>query len=85
MGVEQSINCYSLYENYMDKTDKPMRDKRALVKSIIGEGDGYWNGAGDRGDGEMYAYGLSRFLLEMSDVQLIKRFWDNLVCSGFVP
>lgn len=84
VGIEQSINCYSLYENYMDKTDKPMCDKRALVTSIIAEGDGYRNGAGDRGDGEMYAYGLSRFLLEMSDIQLIKRFWDNLVwCLDF--
>lgn len=83
-GIEQSINCYSLYEKYMDKSNKPMKDKRALVTSIIAEGDGYWNGAGDRGDGEMYAYGLSRFLLEMSDIELIKRFWDNLVwCLDF--
>lgn len=55
-GIEQSINCYSLHEKYMDKSDKPMKDKRALATSIIAEGDGYWNGAGDRGDGEMYAY-----------------------------
>jgi len=83
-GIEQSINCYSLYEKYMDKSDKPMREKTALVTSIIAEGDSYWNGAGDRGDGEMYAYGLSRFLLEMSDIRLIKRFWDNLVwCLDF--
>lgn len=77
-GLEQSVNCYSLYEKYMDKSDKPMKDKRALVTSIIAEGDGYWNGAGDRGDGEMYAYGLSRFLLEMSDIKLIERFWGSL-------
>lgn len=83
-GIEQSINCYSLYEKYMDKSDKPMKEKRALVTSIVAEGDGFWNGAGDRGDGEMYAYGISRFLLEMSDVELIRRFWDNLVwCLDF--
>lgn len=83
-GIEQSINCYSLYEKYMDKSDKPMCDKRALVTSIVAQGDGYWNGAGDRGDGEMYAYGISRFLLEMSDVNLINRFWNNLVwCLDF--
>lgn len=83
-GIEQSINCYSLYESYMDKSDKPMADKRALVTSIIAEGTGYWNGAKDRGDGEMYAYGLSRFLLEMSDEKLIERFWDSLVwCLDF--
>ncbi|MDE5605439.1 MAG: hypothetical protein K2I73_07640, partial [Eubacterium sp.] len=83
-GIEQSINCYSLYESYMDKSDKPMQDKRALVTSIISEGIDFWNGAGDRGDGEMYAYGISRFLLEMSDEKLIHRFWDNLVwCLDF--
>ena len=83
-GIEQSINCYSLYETYMDKSDKPMRDKRALVTSIISEGIDFWNGAGDRGDSEMYAYGISRFLLEMSDEKLIYRFWDNLAwCLDF--
>ncbi|MDE5671365.1 MAG: hypothetical protein K2I14_07910, partial [Eubacterium sp.] len=83
-GIEQSINCYSLYEKYMDKSDTPMRDKKALVTSIISEGMDFWNGAGDRGDGEMYAYGISRFLLEMSDEKLIHRFWDNLVwCLDF--
>lgn len=84
VGIEQSINCYSLYENYMDKSDKPMAQKRALVTSIIAEGISYWNNAGDRGDGEMYAYGISRFLLEMSDKELISKFWDNLVwCLDF--
>lgn len=83
-GIDQSINCYSLYENYMDKSESPMKDKTALVTSIISEGTDYWNGAGDRGDGEMYAYGISRFLLEMSDVSLIKHFWSSLVwCLDF--
>ncbi|MDE6659952.1 MAG: hypothetical protein K2K01_07565, partial [Eubacterium sp.] len=32
----------------------------------------------------MYAYGISRFLLEMSDEKLVRRFWDNLVwCLDF--
>lgn len=83
-GIEQSINCYSLYEAYMDKSDKPMKEKKPLVSSIIAEGTDYWNGAGDRGDCEMYAYGVTRFLLEMSDMQLINRFWDNIVwCLDF--
>lgn len=83
-GIEQSINCYSLYEAYMDKSNRPIREKRALVSSIISQGIDYWNGAGDRGDGEMYAYGVSRFLLEMSDERLIERFWDSLVwCLDF--
>lgn len=84
-AIEQSVNCYSLYENYMDKSDIPMKQKKPIVTSIISEGISYWNGAGDRGDSEMYAYGLSRFLLEMSDVKLIERFWESLVwCIDFV-
>lgn len=83
-GIEQSINCYSLYEAYMDKSSTPMEKKRALVTSIIAEGEGYWNGAKDRGDGEMYAYGISRFLLEMSDLKLVEKFWSSLVwCLDF--
>lgn len=83
-GIEQSINCYSLYEAYMDKSDKAMKDKQPLVSSIIAEGTDYWNGAGDRGDCEMYAYGITRFLLEMSDKVLINRFWDNIIwCLDF--
>lgn len=83
-GIEQCINCYSLYENYMDTSDKPMRDKKALVTSIVAEGMDYWNGAGDRGDGEMYAYGITRFLLEMSDEALIHRFWNSIIwCLDF--
>lgn len=83
-GLEQAVNCYSLYEAYMDRSDRPMREKRALVTSIIAGGDGYWNGAGDRGDGAMYAYGLSRFLLELSDRALIRRFYDSFVwCMDF--
>lgn len=83
-GIEQSINCYNLYGKYMDKSYTPMENKQALVTSIIAEGDSFWNGAGDRGDGEMYAYGLSRFLLEISDRKLIEHFWDNLVwCLDF--
>ena len=83
-GIEQAINCYCLYEAYMDRSDRPMQEKRALVTSIIAGGDGYWNGAGDRGDGAMYAYGLSRFLLEMGDIALIRRFYDSFVwCMEF--
>ena len=83
-GIDQCINCYSAYENYMDRSDKPMREKRPLVSSVIAEGRSFWNGAGDRGDCEMYAYGLTRFLLEMSDIALIKRFWDDIIwCLDF--
>lgn len=83
-GIEQSINCYHLYEKYMDKSALPMAEKRPLVTSITSCGDDYWNGAGDRGDCEMYAYGLARFLLSMGDKKLMADFFDNLVwCLDF--
>lgn len=67
---EQSVNCYKLYSEYMDMSDKPFEEKMPLVSSIISGGESYWNGAGDRGDAEMYAYGLSRFLLVNGDKKL---------------
>lgn len=83
-GIQQAINGYRLYEKYMDRSSKPMRDKQPLVSSIIACGTDYWNGAGDRGDCEMYAYGLSRFLLSLADMDLMRSFFDDLVwCMDF--
>lgn len=77
-GIEQSLNCYRLYRQYMDCSDTSFQDKRALVTSIIACGDGYWNGAGDRGDGAMYAYGLARFLLCLGEVKQMQNFFPAL-------
>ncbi len=74
-GIEQSLNCYRLYTKYMDISETPMAEKNAPVTSIIAGGDGYWNGAGDRGDAEMYAYGLSRFLLALGDKNYMREFF----------
>lgn len=70
-GYEQAINCYTLYKNFVKKD-------KALITSIIAEGDGYWNGAGDRGDSAMYAYGLSRFLLSSGDKSLAEKFLQSI-------
>lgn len=78
VGIEQSLNCYTLYKAYMDMSDTPMKDKRALVTSIISCGDGFWNGAKDRGDGAMYAYGASRFLLSLGDKALMEKYFEAL-------
>lgn len=74
-GIEQSLNCYRLYTKYMDISPSPMREKKPLVTSIISGGDGFWNGAGDRGDAEMYAYGLSRFLLALGNKAYMREFF----------
>lgn len=77
-GIEQSLNCYRLYTKYMDTSAIPMAEKTPLVTSIISGGDGFWNGAGDRGDAEMYAYGLSRFLLSLGDKEYMREFFPWL-------
>lgn len=83
-AIEQSVNCYKLYEKYMDKSERPMSEKRALVTSIVAQGRDFWNGAKDRGDGSMYAYGCSRFLLAQGDKALMKELFGNLCwCIDF--
>lgn len=61
IGNRQSVNCYKMYEKYMGNFDTP------LVTSIVAEGTDVWNGAGDRGDAAMYAYGAARFTLAYGD------------------
>lgn len=66
-GEEQSINCYEMYRKYV-ATDK------AVITSIVAEGDDIWHGADDRGDSAMYAYGLTRFLLTYGDKKTAENF-----------
>ena len=54
---ESAINAYRLFARYMNPDYKP------IPSSIIAEGTSFWNGAGDRGDMAMIAYGASRFAL----------------------
>lgn len=77
-GIESALNCYRQYEKYMDKSGVPFEKKRALVTSIIAEGEDFWNGAGDRGDGAMYAYGVCRFLLALGEKELFSEFFGNI-------
>ena len=60
-GNKSAINSYRLFAQYMNDEYKP------LPSSIIAEGTGIWNGAGDRGDAAMIAYGASRFALAYGD------------------
>ena len=61
------IRSMDLYEPYMYKN-------QALVTSIIAEGTSFWNGAKDRGDGAMYAYGASSFLLIIGNKELAQAY-----------
>ncbi|MGN0797449.1 MAG: glycosyl hydrolase family 65 protein [Christensenellales bacterium] len=70
-AVKQSVNCYDMYRKYVSSN-------KALITSIIAEGDGIWHGAKDRGDSAMYAYGLSRFLLAYGDKNLALSFVEPI-------
>lgn len=70
-AIEQSLNCYKMYQKYISP-------KKALITSIIAQGDGIWHGAKDRGDSAMYAYGCSRFLLALGDEKIAKQYIQGI-------
>lgn len=57
LQAEAIENIYGWYAPYFNDGYLP------IPSSIVCGGCDYWNGAGDRGDAEMYLYGLSRVLL----------------------
>jgi hypothetical protein len=48
---------------------------KPIPSSIVAEGDTYWNGAGDRGDQAMIAYGASRFALAYGKIDSARKLW----------
>lgn len=64
-----AINCYKLFARYMNT------DYRPIPSSIVAEGDAVWQGAGDRGDQAMIAYGASRFALTYGNTDTAKMLW----------
>lgn len=57
IGNESAMNSFRWFATYMNPEYKP------IPSSIISEGEGFWNGAGDRGDAAMIAHGAARFAL----------------------
>ena len=56
--ANESAECsFDHFARFMNDEGKP------IPSSIIAEGDDFWNGAGDRGDAAMIAYGASRYAL----------------------
>ncbi|SDD73597.1 hypothetical protein SAMN05216464_102414 [Mucilaginibacter pineti] len=73
-----AINCYHLFASYMNPEYKP------IPSSIVAEGDAMWNGAGDRGDQDMIAYGASRFALANGNVDVARTLWPLITwCLEF--
>jgi hypothetical protein len=68
-GIESAINAYRHFAKFMNPEYKP------IPSSIIAEGTDIWNGAGDRGDAAMIAYGAARFALSQDDRNVAEELW----------
>ena len=69
-GNESAINSYRHFARYMNA------EYQAIPSSIIARGTSFWNGAGDRGDMAMIAYGASRFALAYGDRATADELWE---------
>jgi hypothetical protein len=68
-GNKASLNAYLHFARFMNSEYKP------IPSSIIAEGTDIWNGAGDRGDGAMIAYGAARYALARGDKNQAEQLW----------
>jgi len=68
-ALEAGMTSWRWFAKYMNPDYKP------IPSSIIAEGTGFWNGAGDRGDQAMIAYGASRFALAYGDRKAAEELW----------
>jgi len=68
-GIESALNAYRHFARFMNPDYKP------IPSSIIAEGTDIWNGAGDRGDAAMIAYGAARFALSQGNKKMAEELW----------
>jgi hypothetical protein len=68
-AIEAGRVSWSWFSKYMNPGFKP------IPSSIIAEGTDFWNGAGDRGDMAMIAYGASRYALALGDKKTAGELW----------
>ncbi len=71
-AAETSFDWFARYIN---------SESRPIPSSIIAEGTSFWNGAGDRGDMAMIAYGASRYALARGDREGAVRLWPLIEWS----
>jgi hypothetical protein len=69
VGNESALNSFRHFARYMNSDFTP------IPSSIIAEGRDYWNGAGDRGDMAMIAYGAARFALASGKPSWSAELW----------
>lgn len=78
-GLASARNSYRLFAKYINPFYNP------IPSSIIAEGAGYWNGAGDRGDQAMIAYGAALFALTCADTIEANNLWTLIEwCNDFL-
>lgn len=68
-GKASAMNSFKHFARYMNDKWDP------IPSSIIAEGDDYWNGAGDRGDAAMIAYGAARYALANGNKDEAEQLW----------
>ena len=68
-GNESAINSFRHFARFINDEYQP------IPSSIIAEGIDFWNGAGDRGDMAMIAYGAGRFAMAYGDKKTAKELW----------
>jgi len=69
IGNKSAMNAYRWFAKYMNPEYKP------IPSSIIAEGDAVWQGAKDRGDMAMIAYGAGRYALTYGNKDSAKVLW----------
>ena len=68
-GNASALNSYLHFARFMNNEWRP------IPSSIIAEGIDIWNGAGDRGDAAMIAYGAARYALARGNKQEAETLW----------
>lgn len=68
-GNASALNAFLHFNRFVNPDYKP------LPSSIIAEGLDIWDGAGDRGDAAMVAYGATRYLLARGDEGEARQLW----------
>lgn len=68
-GNASAMNSYRHFARFMNPDYKP------IPSSIIAEGLDIWNGAGDRGDAAMIAYGAARYALASGSRSEAEELW----------
>ena len=74
-GNASALNSYLHFARFMNDEWKP------IPSSIIAEGIDIWNGAGDRGDAAMIAYGAARYALAKGSKQEAETLWPLIEWS----